>query len=209
MLPVDCFPFFPLPNVVLFPNVFLPLHIFEPRYRQMVNDALSGDRMIGMVLLKPGYEAEYERCAGDLRRRLRRRSSRTSSGCPTAASTSSCAALERFRIDERGAAQRRVLYRERASRRSTRVPARVRWRHAACTRGRLETLLAPLFTAARAASPLPEIMPDDDLVNALAQYLELEPVEKQALLEMAGPLERAPCAGRAARDEDPGRARTG
>ena len=45
---------------MLFPNVFLPLHIFEPRYREMVADALDGDRMIGMVLLKPGWEGEYE-----------------------------------------------------------------------------------------------------------------------------------------------------
>src|SRR5919108_52991 len=51
---------FPLPNVVLFPNVFLPLHIFEPRYRQMVADALDGDRIIGMVLLRPGWEGNYE-----------------------------------------------------------------------------------------------------------------------------------------------------
>ena len=51
-------PIFPLPNVVLFPNVFLPLHIFEPRYRTMVADALAGDRIIGMVLLRPGYEAD-------------------------------------------------------------------------------------------------------------------------------------------------------
>src|SRR5512134_2216313 len=53
-------PIFPLPNVVLFPKVFLPLHIFEPRYRAMVDDALAGDRIIGMVLLRPGYEANYE-----------------------------------------------------------------------------------------------------------------------------------------------------
>ena len=53
-------PIFPLPNVVLFPNVFLPLHIFEPRYRQMVEESLKGDRIIGMVLLRPGHEAEYE-----------------------------------------------------------------------------------------------------------------------------------------------------
>ena len=53
-------PLFPLPNVVLFPGVFLPLHIFESRYRAMTEDALSGDRMIGMALLKPGFEAEYE-----------------------------------------------------------------------------------------------------------------------------------------------------
>ena len=44
-------PIFPLPNVVLFPNVFLPLHIFEPRYREMVADALASDRMLGMGLL--------------------------------------------------------------------------------------------------------------------------------------------------------------
>src|SRR6185503_14669326 len=46
--------------VVLFPSVCLPLHIFEPRYREMVSDALDGDRMIGMVLLRPGWEGEYE-----------------------------------------------------------------------------------------------------------------------------------------------------
>src|SRR6266571_4912766 len=56
----DLLPLFPLPNVVLFPNVFLPLHIFEPRYREMVADALTSDRLIGMVLLKPGWERDYE-----------------------------------------------------------------------------------------------------------------------------------------------------
>ena len=40
--------------------MFLPLHIFEARYRAMTEDALAGDRMIGMTLLKPGFEAEYE-----------------------------------------------------------------------------------------------------------------------------------------------------
>ena len=59
MLPPQI-PVFPLPGVVLFPNVFLPLHIFEPRYRAMVTDALAGDRIIGMVLLQPGFEAQYE-----------------------------------------------------------------------------------------------------------------------------------------------------
>src|SRR5687767_8064792 len=53
-------PIFPLPTVVLFPKVFLPLHIFEPRYRQMVTESLGGDRIIGMVLLQPGYENDYE-----------------------------------------------------------------------------------------------------------------------------------------------------
>ena len=59
MLP-PTIPIFPLPNVVLFPNVFLPLHIFEARYREMVQDALSGDRIIGMVLLRPGWQGDYE-----------------------------------------------------------------------------------------------------------------------------------------------------
>lgn len=51
-------PVFPLPNVVLFPNATLPLHIFEARYRKMVSDCLAGDRYLGMMLLKPGWEKE-------------------------------------------------------------------------------------------------------------------------------------------------------
>ena len=47
-------PVFPLPDVVLFPGVFLPLHIFESRYREMVKDSLAGDRLIGVSLLRPG-----------------------------------------------------------------------------------------------------------------------------------------------------------
>jgi Lon protease-like protein len=50
---------FPLPNVVLFPHVILPLHIFEPRYRQMTADSLATDRLITMVLLESG-EGQYE-----------------------------------------------------------------------------------------------------------------------------------------------------
>jgi Lon protease-like protein len=50
---------FPLPNLVLFPGAVQPLHIFEPRYRQMTADALAGDRLIALVLPKPGWEKEY------------------------------------------------------------------------------------------------------------------------------------------------------
>jgi uncharacterized protein len=50
-------PLFPLPGVVLLPGTILPLHIFEPRYRAMVADALQGDRTIGMALLKPGQDS--------------------------------------------------------------------------------------------------------------------------------------------------------
>lgn len=51
---------FPLPNVVLFPYVTQPLHIFEARYRQMTADALASDRLIAMALLRPGWENDYE-----------------------------------------------------------------------------------------------------------------------------------------------------
>jgi Lon protease-like protein len=44
---------FPLPGVVLFPHVVLPLHIFEPRYRQMMEHALAGDRLLTIVQVRP------------------------------------------------------------------------------------------------------------------------------------------------------------
>lgn len=52
-------PIFPLPNLVFFPQTRLPLHIFEPRYRQMVADALEGRKEIGIVLLRKGWENDY------------------------------------------------------------------------------------------------------------------------------------------------------
>ena len=55
----DRLPVFPLPNVVLFPKTYLPLHIFEPRYRQMVADATIGGQCIAMALLKEGWETDY------------------------------------------------------------------------------------------------------------------------------------------------------
>src|SRR5438309_4872697 len=47
---------FPLPGVVLFPHAVLPLHIFEPRYRQMTEDALATDRLITIVQIRPPGE---------------------------------------------------------------------------------------------------------------------------------------------------------
>jgi Lon protease-like protein len=52
-------PLFPLPNVVLFPRAILPLHIFEERYKTMTADALAGERLVAMALLKPGWEKNY------------------------------------------------------------------------------------------------------------------------------------------------------
>lgn len=52
-------PVFPLPGTVLFPCTQLPLHVFELRYRTMVREALSGERLVALALLKPGWEADY------------------------------------------------------------------------------------------------------------------------------------------------------
>jgi Lon protease-like protein len=51
---------FPLPNLVLFPHVMQPLHIFEPRYRDLLENALHDDRLIAMATLTPGWEKDYE-----------------------------------------------------------------------------------------------------------------------------------------------------
>ncbi len=53
-------PIFPLPNVVLFPNMAMPLHIFEERYRRMINDCLQGDRYLGIFLLRREWEEVAE-----------------------------------------------------------------------------------------------------------------------------------------------------
>jgi len=52
-------PVFPLPGLVLFPGVLLPLHVFELRYRALVREALSGERLIVLALLLPGWERDY------------------------------------------------------------------------------------------------------------------------------------------------------
>ncbi len=56
-MPIEI-PIFPLDNVVLFPEVQVPLYIFEPRYRQMTAAALAGDGRIGMVVVQPQYRED-------------------------------------------------------------------------------------------------------------------------------------------------------
>jgi len=53
-------PIFPLPNVVLLPGMVLPLNVFEPRYLELVDHALEGGQHIGVPLLRPGYEHNYD-----------------------------------------------------------------------------------------------------------------------------------------------------
>ena len=181
MLP-ETLPLFPLPNAVLFPNVFLPLHIFEPRYRQMVADALAGDRLIGMVLLRPGWEPDYEErpetypvgCAGLIT---------FSEQLPDGRYNIVLRGLEKFRIvGEDHSRAYRIAQVEGLMEEPTEADrATVR-----AERQRLEALLVPQAQGRGADTRVPSSISDEDLVNALAQYLDLEPVEKQALLERDG-----------------------
>jgi Lon protease-like protein len=52
-------PLFPLPNCVLLPGGLLPLHVFEPRYREMTRECLAGHHYMGIARLRPGYETTY------------------------------------------------------------------------------------------------------------------------------------------------------
>jgi uncharacterized protein len=52
-------PLFPLPDLVFFPQTRVPLHVFEPRYRQLVADVMTRDGRFGIVLLRPGFETDY------------------------------------------------------------------------------------------------------------------------------------------------------
>ena len=54
-------PLFPLPNLIFFPRTYLPLNIFEPRYRQLFADTLRQDRVVAMALLKPGTDPGAKR----------------------------------------------------------------------------------------------------------------------------------------------------
>jgi len=200
----ELLPLFPLPNVVLFPNVFLPLHIFEPRYREMVADAIASDRMIGMVLLRPGWEHDYEGCPPVY-----------PIGCsgvithfdrlPDGRYNIVLRGLERFRILQEDCSRN---YRRAAVEMLREEPATCEERPAISHyRSRLESLLHAeaergnslkhLHQSGPGDEPrpidlkIPSAMADEDLVNALAQYLDLEPLEKQALLEKQGLRTRA------------------
>jgi uncharacterized protein len=174
----DLLPIFPLPNVVLFPNVFLPLHIFESRYREMVADAAAGDRLIGMVLLRPGWEREYQG-----------RPPVYAVGCTGVMTHLERLADGRFNIVLRGVERFRIVGEDhsRSYRRAEIEPLVERPIDAADRtaireqRAKLEALLAGEKAGVDPRTTIN--LGDEDLVNALAQYLDLEPLEKQALLE--------------------------
>ncbi len=168
MLPF-ALPIFPLPTVVLFPNVFLPLHIFEPRYRQMVAESLAGDRIIGMVLLRPGHEDDYD-------------------GAPPIYATGCSGLITHVENLEDGKYNLVLRGLEKFTIHSEETPAVGRlYRSAVITpvedsmragdrdelrneRKKLQLLLQPLFSEGL-SNYLPDAMPDEDLINALSQYL--------------------------------------
>ena len=188
----DLLPIFPLPNVVLFPNVFLPLHIFEARYREMVADALNSDRMIGMVLLRPGWQRDYDG-----------RPPVYPIGCSGVITHADKLQDGRYNIVLRGVQRFRILDEDdRLSYRRARIeqlPESTCCAEDATAirrqRAKLDALLAPTVErpfADLAGDPkIPAAMGDEDLVNALAQYLDLDPLEKQALLEQRSLRSRA------------------
>jgi uncharacterized protein len=176
-------PIFPLEEAMLFPNASRPLHIFEPRYRAMINDALKGDRIIGMVTLRPGYEANYEG-----------RPAIYAVGCAGVISEVEELPDGRFNIVLRGFVKFRVNS-EDDSRpyRLARVAAMPESlddkEKDALHKERLR--LEELITKPGAASNVPPDISDEEVVNVLAQYVPVDPIQRQALLELDGVLLRS------------------
>ena len=178
-------PIFPLPDVVLFPAVTRPLYIFEPRYRQMIADALKGDRIIGMVLLRPGFEKDYE-------------------GRPPIVDVGTAGHITdyeelpdgRYGIFLRGLTKFRVLSEDQSrAYRLARVevmPEQLRDADLAplsALRQRVETRYL-MRIPPDASGPDPSL-PDEAYVNIIAQYLNIPEPLRQELLERSSVLERA------------------
>ena len=161
-----------------------------------------------MVLLRPGWEHDYEG-----------RPPVYPIGCSGVITHVERLADGRYNIVLRGLERFRILDEdhERSYRRAIVEPlpdgaltARTTAPPCGASESKLEALLAPSAsnrhrrpTVAGDDRKIPSAMADEDLVNALAQYLDLEPLEKQALLEQHEPAHARRVARRAARDEDP------
>jgi uncharacterized protein len=177
-------PLFPLPNVVLFPGALLPLHIFEPRYRAMVADALQGDGRIGIVLLRLGWDQDYDG-----------RPPIHTIGCSAAIVHATPLDDGRYNIVLRGLERFRVVAEDhdQVYRRATVTPLPEpalddngrRTLHE--RRNTLEARLGlPLNVSGGVDADearLLAALPDADFVHTVSQHLDLEPIEQQALLE--------------------------
>jgi Lon protease-like protein len=173
----ETIPLFPLPNAVLFPKMALPLHIFEPRYRKMVADAWASHRTIGMTLLRPGWEPDYQGrpavyavgCAGLMER---------NEPLPDGRSNIVLRGIARFRIVQEHAGEPYRL----ATVEALPEPAGEQQQQLAEAR---KKVLAAIGRASDGPAMLvmqPEL-PHDVFVNALAQSMDLTPVERQSLLD--------------------------
>jgi Lon protease-like protein len=173
-------PVFPLPNVVLFPRTYLPLHIFEPRYRAMVSDAAMSGQCIGMVLLKDGWETDYyghppvfaTGCVGRLASVQRLADGR---------SNILLQGLERFTIEREwhDKAYREATIALTVRNAETSLDPVVRRRLFAI----LESYLLSRDDAPTWQEFFREEISDEIFVNTLSTYLECTPLEKQFLLE--------------------------
>ena len=152
----------------------------------MIKDALASDRIIGMVLLQPGFEANYEGrpavypvgCAGVITH---------SEPLPDGRYNIVLRGLEKFRMTgEDESRPYRLAHIEALPEVTSDSECATIKQH----RQRLEALLAAFAANRRAETRLPSAVPDQDLVNALAQYAAFDPIERQALLECNGVLSR-------------------
>jgi hypothetical protein len=182
-------PVFPLPDFVLFPGVQVPLHIFEPRYREMVADVAAGHRIIGMMMLKGEWERDYH-AFPDL----------FEIGCAGRISDLTRLDDGRFNLVLNGLSEFRVLseVRDRQYRQ-----AAIQWCPAPAEKLALdddamsslrELLITYLGEPAREVwRSLVEQrrLRDADLINFICFHLDVAPIEKQTLLEAGG--ERAAC----------------
>jgi Lon protease-like protein len=174
-------PIFPLDDVMVFPNILRPLHIFEPRYRTMVADALKGDRVIGMVQLRPGYEANYEG-----------RPPVFPIGCAGVIAGFEQLPDGRYNIVLRGLVKFRILSEDQGlPYRLARVEAIFEEPDAQerAALGRQRERLVALLPSG--SEPPPAAVSDEDVINTLAQHLPIDALQRQALLELTGPLSRS------------------
>jgi len=168
-------PIFPLEPTMLFPGVSRPLYIFEGRYRAMVADALKGDRIIGMVTLKPGYEADY-----------RGRPPIYDIGCAGVISEFEELPDGRFTIVLRGLVKFRVGSEDNS--RAYRL-AQVTWIPEVLSDGdktevHKERLRLQDLIEKGGVSRVPADTSDEELINMVAQYLPMDHARRQQLLEM-------------------------
>jgi uncharacterized protein len=180
-------PIFPLPNLVFFPNTRLPLHVFEPRYRQMVTDALDADKRFGIILLRPGWERDYFGAPAV-------------HACGTIGTIEQAVPLEdgRFNILIRGDVRFRILDEvSRVPYRTARVVAQPETQRDSDESYAQREWLADLarqylkYLPDQMAVPEIEMVGLDALTNALIMSLNLDVEEKQKLLEIDDLIARA------------------